>query len=42
MVGYTASYRDDNGHGTHVAGIIGAKHNGRGSMASRPARSCMP
>nr|MDH3155108.1 S8 family peptidase [Bacillus licheniformis] len=30
MVGYTASYRDDNGHGTHVAGIIGAKHNGRG------------
>ncbi len=42
MVGYTASYRDDNGHGTHVAGIIGAKHNGRGSTASRPARSCMP
>ncbi|WFA06374.1 S8 family serine peptidase [Bacillus sp. HSf4] len=30
MVDYTASYRDDNGHGTHVAGIIGAKHNGFG------------
>ncbi|NPC92115.1 S8 family serine peptidase [Bacillus sp. WMMC1349] len=29
-VGYTSSYRDDNGHGTHVAGIIGAKHNGYG------------
>lgn len=30
MVSYTSSYRDDNGHGTHVAGIIGAKHNGYG------------
>ncbi|MDA7026024.1 S8 family serine peptidase [Bacillus sp. CLL-7-23] len=29
-VGYTSSYRDDNGHGTHVAGIIGAKHNSDG------------
>ncbi|MEC1790964.1 S8 family serine peptidase [Bacillus vallismortis] len=27
---YTSSYKDDNGHGTHVAGIIGAKHNGYG------------
>ncbi|WP_458104778.1 S8 family serine peptidase [Bacillus sp. PK3-037] len=26
-VSYTSSYKDDNGHGTHVAGIIGAKHN---------------
>lgn len=27
---YTSSYLDDNGHGTHVAGIIGAKNNGYG------------
>jgi len=24
---YTSSYSDDNGHGTHVAGIIGARNN---------------
>ncbi|MEC1606651.1 S8 family peptidase [Bacillus halotolerans] len=30
VVSYTSSYKDDNGHGTHVAGIIGAKHNGYG------------
>jgi len=24
---YTSSYIDDNGHGTHVAGIIGARNN---------------
>ncbi|MDR4228524.1 S8 family serine peptidase [Bacillus mojavensis] len=29
-VSYISSYKDDNGHGTHVAGIIGAKHNGYG------------
>ncbi|MGX4767902.1 S8 family serine peptidase [Bacillus mojavensis] len=29
-VSYTSSYKDDNGHGTHIAGIIGAKHNGYG------------
>ncbi|MGR2780381.1 S8 family serine peptidase [Bacillus subtilis] len=29
-VSYTSSYKDDNGHGTHVAGIIGANHNGYG------------
>ncbi|MFO3790114.1 S8 family serine peptidase [Bacillus mojavensis] len=29
-VSYTSSYKDDNGHGTHVAGIIGAKHNSYG------------
>ncbi|NUJ19644.1 S8 family peptidase [Bacillus glycinifermentans] len=29
-VSYTSSYSDDNGHGTHVAGIIGAKHNDYG------------
>jgi minor extracellular protease Epr len=28
---YTSSYLDDNGHGTHVAGIIGAKNNGYGT-----------
>ncbi len=26
-VGYTKSYKDDNGHGTHVAGIVGAINN---------------
>ena len=29
---YTSSYLDDNGHGTHVAGIIGAKNNGYGTV----------
>jgi minor extracellular protease Epr len=29
---YTTSYLDDNGHGTHVAGIIGAKNNGYGTV----------
>ncbi|QCT31646.1 S8 family peptidase [Bacillus velezensis] len=29
-VNYTSSYKDDNGHGTHVAGIIAAKHDGYG------------
>ena len=29
-VDYTASFEDDEGHGTHVAGIIGAKHDGQG------------
>ncbi|WP_026887057.1 S8 family peptidase [Clostridium beijerinckii] len=29
---YTTSYLDDNGHGTHVAGIIGAKNNGYGAV----------
>lgn len=29
-VDYTASFSDDQGHGTHVAGIIGARHNGLG------------
>lgn len=30
FVDYTASYYDDNGHGTHVAGIIGARDNSYG------------
>lgn len=29
-VGYTSSYKDDQGHGTHVAGIIGARNNSFG------------
>ncbi len=29
---YTSSYTDDNGHGTHVAGIIGAKNNSYGTV----------
>lgn len=29
---YTTSYYDDNGHGTHVAGIIGARNNGYGTV----------
>lgn len=34
--GYTKSYRDDNGHGTHVAGIIGAKNNEIGTVGVAP------
>jgi subtilisin len=30
------SYRDDNGHGTHVAGIIGAKNNDIGIVGVAP------
>ena len=30
------SYEDDHGHGTHVAGIIGAKHNGIGVAGVAP------
>ncbi|MFG6495366.1 cell wall-binding repeat-containing protein [Fictibacillus sp. UD] len=33
---YTKSYYDDNGHGTHMAGIIGAKNNGYGSVGVAP------
>ncbi|MFP7480310.1 S8 family serine peptidase [Terribacillus saccharophilus] len=29
-VDYTTSFEDDEGHGTHVAGIIGAKHDEQG------------
>lgn len=34
--GYTSSYQDDNGHGTHVAGIIGAKNNNIGIVGVAP------
>ncbi|MGA4718515.1 S8 family serine peptidase [Fictibacillus nanhaiensis] len=30
------SYDDDNGHGTHVAGIIGAQNNGIGALGVAP------
>lgn len=33
---YTKSYNDDNGHGTHMAGIIGAKNNSIGSVGIAP------
>lgn len=36
---YTKSYSDDNGHGTHVAGIIGAKNNGIGVVGVAPDAS---
>ncbi|WP_456277586.1 S8 family serine peptidase [Bacillus sp. AK128] len=32
----TSSYHDDQGHGTHVAGIIGAKHNNVGIVGVAP------
>lgn len=36
FVPYTPSYEDDNGHGTHVAGIIGAEDNGFGTKGAAP------
>ncbi|OMP66643.1 S8 family peptidase [Domibacillus epiphyticus] len=36
FVDYTASYNDDNGHGTHVAGIIGAEDNSFGTKGVAP------
>lgn len=35
-VGYTQSYADDNGHGTFVAGVIGAQSNGKGLVGEAP------
>ncbi|WP_051556392.1 S8 family peptidase [Alkalihalobacterium bogoriense] len=35
-VNYTNSYTDDNGHGTHVAGIIGARNNNIGIIGVAP------
>ncbi|WP_235426967.1 S8 family peptidase [Cohnella kolymensis] len=39
FVSYTASYADDNGHGTHVAGIIGARNNTIGVVGIAPDSS---
>ncbi|WP_245308198.1 S8 family serine peptidase [Halalkalibacter urbisdiaboli] len=36
---YTTSYHDDNGHGTHVAGIIGARNNSIGTVGIAPESS---
>jgi minor extracellular protease Epr len=36
FVDYTTSYSDDNGHGTHVAGIIGAEDNNMGTKGVAP------
>ena len=36
-VGYTSSWNDDNGHGSHVAGIIGAVDNSIGAIGASPA-----
>jgi minor extracellular protease Epr len=33
---YTTSFHDDNGHGTHVAGIIGARNNIIGTVGIAP------
>lgn len=36
FVKYTTSFDDDNGHGTHIAGIIGAKNNNIGVVGVAP------
>jgi minor extracellular protease Epr len=36
FVSYTTSYTDDDGHGTHVAGVIGAKYNNIGIVGVAP------
>lgn len=39
VVDYTSSYADDNGHGTFVAGVIGALNNGKGLIGEAPDAS---
>lgn len=36
FVDYTTSYNDDQGHGTHVAGIVAAKHNSYATVGIAP------
>ncbi len=36
-VAYTSSFNDDNGHGSHVAGIVGALNNTVGAVGAAPA-----
>ncbi|ANF96438.1 S8 family peptidase [Paenibacillus bovis] len=36
VVNYTSSYADDNGHGTFIAGVIGAQDNGSGLIGEAP------
>lgn len=36
FVSYTTSFADDNGHGTHVAGIVGARNNAIGTVGIAP------
>lgn len=40
-VDYTTSYRDDNGHGTHVAGTVGAIDNLTGVIGAAPRSSLL-
>lgn len=40
-VGYTTSYKDDNGHGTHVAGTVGAIDNLVGVIGAAPRVSLL-
>ena len=42
VVGYTASSIDDNGHGTHVAGIISAENNDLGTVGIAPNSEIYP
>lgn len=39
LVSYTKSYADENGHGTHVAGIVGARNNTYGTVGIAPDAS---
>lgn len=36
FVSYTTSFKDDSGHGTHIAGIIGAQNNAMGIVGVAP------
>jgi minor extracellular protease Epr len=39
FVDYTTSFSDDNGHGTHIAGVIGSKNNTVGTVGIAPEAS---